>query len=431
MFLTVFRSINPMRKSLCLIALFIGLAPRSAWAQGPPSGPPASGGGSTQTIDEIRKNYRIHGGPLYLKPSFLLKELGVDTNVFNQEGQQHPDFTFTATPQLDLAVPMARRGLLRATLGTDFVYYARYDTERSIDPFAVVRAEAYAHRLTLFVEDSYVNTRQRPNYEIDLRSRHLQNDLSGGVAVRLTSKLSVEVARRHGETRFDGDAAFFGQRLQETLDHDSDSWSAAVRHKRSPLTTFGVRYEAMRDRFLFSPVRDTDSFRVMPGVEFKPRALISGSAWVGYRSFNPRNPIVPSQAGLVSQLGLSYTLLGATTFGVSYDRDYEYSVSATPPDFVDNSVGLFVRRAVGGHFDVLGNVARHRYDYQELIIPGAPVVPGPRVETTDNVGLNLGYRLKGQTRIGFGASYWTRDSSLAEARGYEGLRFGTTVTYGF
>jgi len=39
--------------------------------------------------------------------------------------------------------------------------------------------------------------------------------------------------------------------------------------------------------------------------------------------------------------------------------------------------------------------------------------------------------LKGQTRIGFGASYWTRDSSLAETRLYEGFRIGTTVTYGF
>lgn len=422
----------PMRKLTWAAAVLMALAPVRAFAQLPVATPPASGAGSTEAIDEVRKDYRLHAGPFYIKPALLLKELGVDTNVFNAAGEQRSDFTFTITPQADLAIPMARRGLIKATLGTDVVYYAQYDSERSVDPQAVVRAEAYAHRLTLFVEGSYLNTRQRPNYEIDLRSRHLQNDLSGGVAVRFTPKLSLEVARSHGETRFDGDAFFQGQRLQDTLNQDSDVWSATARLKRSALTTLGVRYENERDRFPLSPVRDTDSFRVMPGVEFKPRALISGSAWVGYRSFNPKNPIVPASSGLVSELGLSYTLLSATTFGVTYDRDYQFAFEERNPYFVDNSVGLFVRRAVGGKFDVIGNAARHRYDYQQLAVPTADFAPTPpRVETTYNYGVNLGYRLKRQTRVGFGVSYWTRDSTTNIFRTYDGLRVGTTVTYGF
>ena len=56
----------------------------------------------------------------------------------------------------------------------------------------------------------------------------------------------------------------------------------------------------------------------MPGVELRPRALVSGSAWVGYRRFTPKASMLPAQAGLVSQLALSYTLLGATMFGVTY-----------------------------------------------------------------------------------------------------------------
>ena len=367
-----------------------------------------------------------------MNPAILLKELGLDTNVFNQAGEQQSDFMFIVTPQAGVAVPLARRGLVTATLGTDLVYYAQHDTERSIDPQGLVRAEAYAQRLTLFVEESYLNSRQRPNYEIDLRSRHVQNDLSGGVAVRFTPKSSLEIARRHGETRFDGDAFFLGQRLQETLNRDSDSWTVTARYRHSALTTIGTRYETQRDRFPFSPVRDTDSFRVMPGVEFKPRALISGSAWVGYRSFKPKNPLVPPQAGLVSQLGLSYTLLGTTTFGVTYERDYQFAFEALTPYFVDNSVGVFVRRQVGGKFDVLGNVARHRYAYQQLAVETAQFAPTlARVETTDNYGVNLGYRLKRQTRVGFGIWYWIRDSSVAANRGYDGLRMGTTVSYGF
>jgi Putative beta-barrel porin 2 len=414
----------------CAAVLSLVVLPSRASAQAPPTLPSAAAG-SSEAIDDVRKDYRIHAGPFYVKPALLLKELGVDTNVFNEAGEQRSDFTFTVTPQADLAIAMARRGLLKAKLGTDLVYYATYRSQRSVDPQAVIRAEAYAHRLTLFVEGSYLNTRERLNYEIDLRARHQQNDLSGGVAVRFTPKFSVEVARSHGETRFDGDQFFLEQRLQETLNRDTDTWSGVVRHRHSPLTTLGLRYENQRDRFEFSPVRDTDSFRVMPGVEFKPRALISGSAWVGYRSFRPKSPLVPAQSGLVSQLALSYTLLGSTTFGGTYNRDFEFAYETSTPYFVDNSPGLYLRRAIGGKFDVTVNAARHLYEYQQIAVQPADLAATPqRVETTYNYGLTLGYRLKRQTRVGFGVSYWTRDSTVGSIRGYEGLRIGTSVTYG-
>jgi hypothetical protein len=336
------------------------------------------------------------------------------------------------TPRADLAVPLARRALVTSTLGADAVYYATYDSERSINPGAVVRANVYLGRVTVFAEDSYVNSHQRANYEIDARARQLQNDVAGGLSVRLTTKLSMEVAARRGETRFASDAFFDGQRLQDTLNRDTRTFTATMRHKLSPLTTIGVRYDRQEDRFPISPVRNTDSFRVMPGVELKPRALINGSAWVGYRSFTPKDPIMPAQKGLVSQLGLSYTLLGATTFGVTYDRDYQFSYQVETPYFVDNSVGVFIRRSVGGRFDIIANAARHRYAYQALAIQPAQVVASPdRVDTTDNYGVNLGYRLKRHTRVGFGVSYWTRDSPTDAARAYDGLRIGTTATYGF
>ena len=52
-------------------------------------------------------------------------------------------------------------------------------------------------------------------------------------------------------------------------------------------------------------------------------------------------------------------------------------------------------------------------------------------QTVRNYGASLGYRFKRDTRIGLGASYYTRRSSTAVFRDYDGLRIGTTVTYGF
>ena len=415
-----------MRK--ILLGLLAALTPIQVSAQ---ATAPASGG-SAEAISDVRRSYPIHAGPLYLRPSLSLKELGVDTNVFNDAGEQKSDFTFTLTPQADVAVPIARRALVKAIVGADVVYYAHFESERSLNTRAVLLGEFYIHRVTLFLEDAYINSRQRANYEIDQRARRLHNDVTGGLAVRLTPKFSVTVSKRRGQTRFDDDAVFLGQRLKDTLDQTSDTFAVTARHKLSPLTTLGVRYDRQEDRFPFSPVRDTESFRVMPGVDFKPRALISGSAWVGYRNFAPRNSVLPAQSGLVSQLTLSYTLLGATTFGVSYDRDFQFAFEAARPYFVDNGVGVFVRRAIAGKFDVVANAARHRYTYQALAVQPADVQPIPqRIDTTDNFGVNLGYRAKRQTRIGLGVSYWTRLSPSETSRQLRGLRIGTTVTYGF
>ena len=417
-----------MKKTIAVVAFCVLAGLSSASAQTP--GAPTTAPGSAQSIDEVRQDYRIHAGPFHVNPTLLLKELGVDTNVFNAAGEQKSDFTFTVTPQADVAVAFARRGLLRTTVGTDVVYYATYDSERSLDPSVRLRGEAYARRLTLFAEDDYLNTRQRPNYEIDVRSRHVENNVMAGAGVRLSSKLSFELAARRGRTDYDADATFDGTSLQQTLNRETSGGIGAVRYRLSPLTSLGVKFDRLEDVFEFSPLRDSRSYRVMPGVEFKPRALVSGTAWVGYRSFTPDHPeSLPQFSGLVADLGLSYTLLGSTTFGVSYHRDLAYSYEVNYPFFVDNSVGASIRRALGGRFDAIVSADRHNYEYEQVLT--LPQLPNARLDTTWVYGANLGYRVRRDMRLGFGARYYQRDSTTVNFVQFDGLRFGATVNYGF
>ena len=124
-------------------------------------------------INEVRQNSRLHAGPLYAKPTLQLKELGIDNNVYNTYGdQQLSDFTATFVPKLDLSVPVAKRALLQATTAGDLVWYAKYAGERSVDPQLLLRGQIFLRRLTVSGERGYVNTRQRPNQEIDVRARH-------------------------------------------------------------------------------------------------------------------------------------------------------------------------------------------------------------------------------------------------------------------
>jgi hypothetical protein len=409
-----------LRVSMALIAL---AAPATADAQT---------AWSTR-IDTVRQDARLHAGPFYAKPRLVLKDIGTDSNVFNAAGDQKSDFTITLAPLMDVWVPVARRALLKTTLATDLVWYAQYEAERSLDPQLTVRGEAYLNRILLFAESGYLNTRQRPNYEVDVRSRHVADHVAVGGEVALTPKLTFELAGRRSALRYDADALFDGTVLQRTLNRQTDGVHATVRHQLTPLTTIAARFETMQDRFEYSPLRDSASYRIMPGVEFRPQALLKGTAYVGYRKFRPAAPrSLPAFAGLVGDLSLSYTLLGATSFGVSYRRDLTYSYEERQPFFVDQSIGASIRRALGSRFDVTVSADRHRYEYRNLLDAAAVLAPQPdRHDAIWNYAGSVGYRIGQDGRIGFGLTYVERTSNTKVFRDYDRLRVGCSVSYGF
>jgi hypothetical protein len=394
---------------------------------------PAAAFAQAQPVEDVRENARMHAGPFYATPILQLKEIGMDSNVFNAAGEQKSDFLINLSPTLNLWVPAARRALFSATAATDLVWYATYDTERSIDPQLTVRIETYLRRITVFAQGAYLNTRQRPNYEIDLRSRHLENDALAGIEFRVSERLSIEAGARQAETRYDADARFDDTYLQHTLNRKTTGGELTLRHRLTPLTMVAVRYDNLQDRFTYSPLRNSNSYRVMPGVEFKPRALVKGRAYVGYRRFSPLASALPPFSGLVADLGLSYTLLGSTSVGVSFRRDLTYSYEELQPFFIDNSPGVSIRRALGGRFDVIASADRHRYEYRDLLDPSLPAATAStaRIDTTWNYSASLGYRVGDTGRVGFGASYWQRESTTARFKNYDNLRLGGSVTYGF
>jgi hypothetical protein len=385
----------------------------------------------TARIDAVREGARLHAGPFYARPQLLLKELGTDSNVFNAAGDQKSDFTMTISPLIEMWVPVARRALLKTSTAADLVYYAQYAAERSVDPQLALRGEGYLGRVMLFGETAYLNTRQRPNYEIDVRSRHVEDRITAGGDVAISPRLTIEVAAFSIALRYDADAQFDGTALQRTLNRETEGLAMSVRHRLTPLTTVAARVESLRDRFEFSPVRNSTSQRIMPGIEFRPQALIKGTAFVGYRKFVPDAPnLLPDFQGVVADLSLTYTLLGATSFGATYRRDLTYSYEEVQPFFIDESAGVSIRRALGSRFDVLISADRHHYEYQDIVPLDGPAPP-QRLDAIWYYAGSIGYRLGTEGRIGFGVSHLERTSNTKVFRDYDKLRIGCSVAYGF
>jgi hypothetical protein len=382
-------------------------------------------------VDSVRENARTHVGPFYITPSLLLRDLGVDGNVFNEAEDEKSDFTFTIGPKAEVAVPVARRALMKVTGGADLVYYQKYSSERSVNPHVAPRAELYLNRITFFGEALYLRSRQRPNFEIDTRSLRTERWVEGGVRYAYSPKLSFEASARQFDVEYDAGESFLNVYLQETLNRRSNSVAGAVKYAVTPKTTLVLKGDGSHDRFEFSPSRDADTIRITPGVEFGSRALIFGSGFVGVRRFDTKSDALENFQGLVATASLGYTLLGRTVVILTADRDVTYSFERFQPYYVIDSYGVTVRHRLPGRFDVIAGAARHQYSYRDLFVPGAPIAIGERVDVTRNFSASLGYYIGPDVRLGFGTSYWRRESNSARYRDYDALRTGVSLNYGF
>lgn len=403
-------------------ALSLSLVP-GLWAQTP------------HPIDSVRENARSHFGPFYITPGLVLRDLGVDNNVFNEAEDPKSDFTFTLGPKADVAVPVAHSLLLQSLVGLDITYYQEYSSQRSVSPRFAPRATVFFNRLSLFGEGSYSRSRQRPNYEIDARSLRTERALGGGIGYQFSPKLGIELSGRQSDVKYAEGETFLDVNLRDTLNRTSDTYAAAVKYAVTPLTTIVLKADRSQDRFEFDKERDADTLRVTPGVEFNARALISGNAYVGVRRFNTKSAQLEDFNGLVASATLAYTLLGRTTFIVSAERDVTYSFERFQPYFVVNNYGLTVRHRLAGRFDVTAGAARYRYSYRDLINPALSVpstlLAGPRVDNTKSYTISLGYYLGPDVRLGFGTTYWQRESNSLRYRNYDALRTGVSLNYGF
>lgn len=385
---------------------------------------------AAQPSPDPRVEAKAHLGPFYVTPSLALKELGIDTNVFNNADEKS-DFTVTLAPQATVWVPFARRARLTMSVASDLVYYQKYSSERSVNPGMSVRGDVFVKRLTLFAEPAYLRTRQPLSFELDARAQREERGVKAGVGVRVSRTVAFDLTAHQHRVEFDGDEVVAGTLLRDTMDRESRAVSASVRHDLTPLTAIVVRAERSEDRFTWSPVRDADTIHVASGVEFQPRALISGAASVGVRRFEPRSPLIDPFRGIVGRAELEYAIGDSTRFGFTAERDVSYSYEPLQPYFVIHGYSVTAERRLVGRTDITLGALRHQYLYRDLGAGDTSVADVGRVDVVQVWSASVGYRFARTARLGFGVAFRSRESNSAQHRDYRGIRLSATTAYGF
>jgi hypothetical protein len=316
---------------------------------------------------------------------------------------------------------------LSARFGGQYLYFKEYDNQRAWNNSSEGRWEVPLARLTPFIAGTYVNSRERKGYEIDSRSRRIDDSVTAGTALRLTGKSAFVVSFRRFDVKYDEKESFLGTTLADALTRRVETTKVQFRYALTPLTTFVVDSDIGRDRFELTKLRDTDSVRVMPGFELKPLALISGKIFVGFRQFAPLTESLPEYSGVVASVNATY-IRSSTRFEVKVDRDISYSYEATRPYYALLDAGLTVTQRITTAWEIVGRGSRQTLAYRQLASSAIPTAPG--LDRGYIYGGGLGYRVGEVFRLGADANYYTRRSEIEGRRDFEGLRVFGSISYG-
>lgn len=415
------RRVSRRVRPLAVMALTcgIGMRPATATAQAP--------------VEDVAAGARFHWGPVFLTPALVVKEIGIDSNVFNDPEAPREDFTATLSPQLLVGL---RAGSLRVSVATttDYVWYRQLVEERSTNTGTEARVDVLLGRVRPFVRGRFVDTRERPGFEIDRRARRTEPAYGGGIDLGLGSRTRLVAAGEVQGLAFAAGESFRGVNLDEALNRESRVVAAALRVTLTPFTTVAISGSRETARFDTATFRDADSVRLLGSVEFQPDAVINGSAQFGLRRFRPRATEVPAFDGIVATVNLGYTLLGMTRFGVTVQRDLAYSIEDDTPYYVLTGAGGSLTQRIGGPFDVTAGITRRWLAYRGHERAGSRdggIAEAPRRDVIDVATAGLGVQLGSVTRLGVTVEFAERRSNSPRGRPFERTKLFASLTYQF
>jgi hypothetical protein len=369
---------------------------------------------------------RVRLGPLLINPSLALTNLGVDTNVFRTATDPKRDFTFTVTPAANVWLGMGRTWVAGA-VREDIVWYKTYASERSVNNRYAIGWLVPLARIAFDVGVDALRTRERPGFEIDVRAERDELGYGAGVELRALSRTLFGIRGDRRVVDFGSDAVFRDRRLRDQLNRTDTSGAVTIRHELTPLTSITFAAGRRWERFEFEPSRDSESTTASAGVRFDPSALISGSASVGFRHFDPVTPDVPGFRGTTAAVDLAYVALGVTRIAVQASRDIQHSFRIEQPYYLQASFAGSLAQQIYGPLDVEARVGVSKLEYRNRSAAGATSIE--RVDRVRSYGAGVGYHLGTDLRVGVNVDQQRRESPVPDAS-YEGLLLGASVVYG-
>lgn len=362
-------------------------------------------------------------GRVRVAPGVVVREIGWDSNVFDEPENPKEDFIVSVAP--DAAFFTRLRFLrLSAYAGADFNWFRAYEQENSTGHMLRGRADVLLSRFRPFFAGGHTRSRTRPNGEIDVRADREEEEISGGVAFDISRYGQLYGSAYQFKTTFH-DAFEEGVDLGVALNRDSNQYSAGLRTELTPLLSLIASFSFREELFRHAPLRNSEAWYATADFRFAPEAVVAGVVSISFEEFTPVNPGVQPFRGIVGHAGLLYSFLELGRIGFSAVRRHEFSFDAEEAYYIESGITLSYTHHLFGEVDAQVKGQKTRFDY------GFTLTSPARRETFDLIGGSVGYNLRNRTRISLNYEYAQRRSPQLIERNYDRTRAYLAWTFAY
>jgi hypothetical protein len=362
-------------------------------------------------------------GRVRVAPGVVVREIGWDSNVFDEAENPKEDFIVAVAPD---AAFFTRLRFLQVSAygGADFNYFRTYDQENSVGHSVRARGDVLLSRFRPFVGGGRTRSRTRPNGEIDVRADRVEEELSGGLAFDISRYGQLYASAYQFSTTF-RDSFEDGVNLARTLNRKSNHYSAGLRTELTPLLAMIASASYSESVFRAAPFRNAQRWAATADFRFAPEAVISGQVAVSFEEFTPVSPDIRPFRGLVGNAAIVYSFFELGRIAASAVRRNEFSFNADDAYFIENGITLSYTHRLFGQVDGQLKGSKSFFDY------GFTETSPARQETLDVVGASVGYNLRNRTRISVNYEFAKRRSPQLFERNYDRRRAFVAWTFAY
>ena len=379
---------------------------------------------ASQAVEATRPDAPLLAGPLQLFPALTIRDIGIDSNVYNGSQVLREDFTYTVSPALRAVLPIGE-SRLTTRAGLDFRYFRALKDQQSTSGSLHLQLDIGSGRVRPFATGGLVRSHERGGYDLDARALSVATQAKVGASIALTPITSFTGWVVRETTSFERGVEFDGVTLSDPLNRVARGTATGLRFDLTPFTSVTSVIEIEKIRFAHAPLRDANSFRFAPVVQFTTGAVIEGQASAGFRDFSPLDTRLAPYRGFVASLKLGFTLFDATRIEAQGGNDVQFSYDDAQPLYLEAGARLTVAQRVAGPLEAILIGGRHRLRYQSL---DRPSFDG-RLEYVTAAGGGLGVQMNSHVRLTFTVDREERDSGELERRNYTRRRVFGSVSY--
>ena len=405
---TVAASFTRMNTRTFVISLALVLAGRIAAAQ---------------VLEAPETEPRFYAGPLRLFPAITARDIGIDSNVYNDQAPRE-DFTYTISPFLRAVLPI-RDARLTTRGSLDFRFFEKLKDQQSIDSSLNTELDTRNGRVRPFGTAGFVQSHERGGYDIDARAASVLTRARLGARVALTPVTSLTGWVVRETMTYSPRESVDGVALDEQLDHVTRGAATGLRFDLTPFTSITSAIEVEKTRFKYIPLRDANSFRFAPVVRFAEGAIIEGEASAGFRDFRPLDARLAQYRGFVARVKLGVTIARSTRAEGEVARDVEFSYVDREPLYLLTGGRIHVAHRITGPLEAIAIGGRYRLQYQNIAEPSFD----GRVEHVTIAGGGIGFIVNEHLRVTFTTDREQRISTAGVRRDYERRRMLGSVSY--